>query len=45
MRRILFVGLLISIGWLVSGVGDFSLNACNHIQHRLEELQIAFKAR
>jgi hypothetical protein len=44
MRRILFAGLLIGIGWLFSGVGNFSLNAC-HIQDRLGELQIAFGAR
>ena len=35
MRKILFAVLLIGIGWLFSGVGNFSLNACNHIQDRL----------
>jgi hypothetical protein len=45
MRRILFAGVLIAIGWLFSGVGNFSLNACNHFQDRLGELQIAFGAR
>jgi len=45
MRKILFAVLLIGIGWLFSGVGNFSLNACNHIQDRLGELQIAFWAR
>jgi hypothetical protein len=45
MRRIIFAGVFIGIGWLFSGVGNFSLNTCNHIQERLEELQIAFWAR
>jgi len=37
MRKILFAVLLIGIGWVFSGVGNFSLNACNHIQDRLGE--------
>jgi hypothetical protein len=45
MRKILFAVLLIGIGWLFSGVGNLSLNACSHIQDRLGELQTAFGAR
>jgi hypothetical protein len=45
MKKILLAVLLIGIGWLFSGVGNFSLNACNHFQDRLGELQIAFGAR
>jgi hypothetical protein len=45
MRKILFAVLLIATGWLFSGIGNFSLNACNHIQDRLGELQIALGAR
>lgn len=45
MRKILIAVLLIGIGWLFSGVGNFSSNACSHIQDRLGELQIAFGAR
>src|SRR5437016_5266323 len=41
MRRILFAGILIAIGWLFSGIGNLSLDACNHIQDRLGQLQIA----
>jgi len=45
IRRIMFVGVLIGVGWRFSSVGDLSLNACSHIQDRLGELQIAFGAR
>jgi hypothetical protein len=44
MRRIIFAGILIGIGWIFSGVGNFSFNACNYIHDRLGELQIAVSA-
>jgi hypothetical protein len=44
-RRILFAGVFVGIGWLVSGVGNFSLNTSNYIQERLVDLQIALGAR
>jgi hypothetical protein len=43
MKRVAIVGILVGIAWLFGAAGNFSLDTCKAIQHRMGDLEVSYR--